>query len=147
MTRSRLRRQLRAIVADLAPRSGAYLVALRPEAAACDAAELRLHVDRALTGLRPSVTTTALGQRRRPCRPAVGIARDAAPRGVRAYRAVTAGRPSPCRYDPTCSTYALEVEHHGALKGTWLTVRRLGRCHPWGKGRDPHPDRPDQVKE
>jgi ribonuclease P protein component len=51
VTRNRLRRQLRAIVADLAPRSGAYLVALRPEAADCDAADLRLHVDRALTGL------------------------------------------------------------------------------------------------
>jgi hypothetical protein len=60
---------------------------------------------------------------------------------VRLYRAVTAGRPSPCRFDPTCSTYALEaLETHGALRGLWLTVRRLGRCHPWGgQGWDPVP--------
>ena len=53
---------------------------------------------------------------------------------VRAYRLLF----SPwvghaCRYDPTCSAYALEaLRRHGALKGGWLTVRRLGRCHPWG---------------
>ena len=51
---------------------------------------------------------------------------------IRAYQAVRAGRPSPCRYWPTCSQYALEaLEAHGAARGTWLTVRRLLRCHPW----------------
>jgi putative membrane protein insertion efficiency factor len=61
---------------------------------------------------------------------------------VRAYRYVTAGRVSPCRYDPSCSTYALEaLERHGAVRGSWLTIRRLGRCHPWGgTGWDPVPD-------
>lgn len=40
-----------------------------------------------------------------------------------------------CRYYPTCSAYALEaVERHGALKGTWLSVRRVLRCHPWAAG-------------
>ena len=60
---------------------------------------------------------------------------------VRLYRALTAHRPSPCRYDPTCSTYALEaLEQHGALRGSWLTARRLSRCHPWGgHGWDPVP--------
>ena len=38
-----------------------------------------------------------------------------------------------CRFDPTCSTYALiALERHGAFKGSWLTVRRILRCHPWG---------------
>ena len=62
---------------------------------------------------------------------------------VRGYQRLTAGRPSPCRYVPSCSTYALEaLERHGAARGTWLTLRRLGRCHPWGRsGFDPVPDR------
>lgn len=62
---------------------------------------------------------------------------------VRLYRALRAGRPSPCRYVPSCSAYALEaLEEHGALRGSWLTVRRLSRCHPWGGlGVDPVPAR------
>lgn len=40
-----------------------------------------------------------------------------------------------CRFYPTCSAYAREaIETHGALKGTWLTVRRIGKCHPWHAG-------------
>ena len=38
-----------------------------------------------------------------------------------------------CRYDPTCSAYAMEaLEKHGGLKGSYLTARRILRCHPWG---------------
>lgn len=61
---------------------------------------------------------------------------------VRAYRLIF----SPwvghnCRYQPTCSAYALEaLETHGALKGSYLTLRRIGRCHPLGSsGYDPVP--------
>jgi uncharacterized protein len=62
--------------------------------------------------------------------------------GVRLYQKVTAGRPSPCRFVPSCSNYALDaLEQHGAVRGSALTVRRLFRCHPWGgHGWDPVPE-------
>ena len=50
--------------------------------------------------------------------------------------------PPVCRYAPSCSSYSVEaLQRHGALKGSWLTVRRLLRCNPWGgQGYDPVPD-------
>jgi uncharacterized protein len=58
------------------------------------------------------------------------------------YQLARQGRPSPCRYWPSCSEYARQaVERHGALRGGWLAARRLGRCHPWGgHGADPVPE-------
>ena len=48
---------------------------------------------------------------------------------------------SSCRFTPTCSQYGVEaIKKHGAFKGGWLTLKRIGRCHPWGKhGHDPVP--------
>ena len=60
---------------------------------------------------------------------------------VRGYQTLASGRLTPCRFLPTCSSYALDaLERHGAVRGSWLTLRRLGRCHPWGgHGLDPVP--------
>ncbi len=46
-----------------------------------------------------------------------------------------------CRYTPTCSHYGKEaIEKYGPFKGAWLTLKRIGRCHPWGgHGHDPVP--------
>ena len=65
-------------------------------------------------------------------------------RGVlRIYQAWSAGRPPSCRYTPSCSRYTDEaIQAHGLVRGSWLGVKRICRCHPWGgHGHDPVPAR------
>jgi putative membrane protein insertion efficiency factor len=60
---------------------------------------------------------------------------------VRAYQLARSGRPTGCRYLPTCSEYAMEaLQGHGLVRGSWLATRRILRCNPWaGHGIDPVP--------
>ncbi len=51
------------------------------------------------------------------------------------YRRTSLWRAPRCRFYPTCSSYATQaIETHGALRGSWLAVRRISRCHPWNPG-------------
>ncbi len=52
-----------------------------------------------------------------------------------------------CRFSPTCSEYAIEsLQAHGVVRGSWLALRRVGRCHPLGGGGyDPVPEKTDRV--
>jgi len=60
---------------------------------------------------------------------------------IRAYQVAASPFPSPCRFTPSCSSYTLEaVRRYGVLRGGWLGVRRVARCHPFGgHGHDPVP--------
>lgn len=61
---------------------------------------------------------------------------------VRLYQgALSPYLPNACRYSPTCSQYMIEaLQKHGPIRGGWLGLKRIGRCHPWGgHGHDPVP--------
>ncbi|MFD0200033.1 membrane protein insertion efficiency factor YidD [Actinosynnema sp. NPDC091369] len=69
---------------------------------------------------------------------------------VRFYRKfISPALPPTCRFHPSCSAYAVEaLTVHGALRGSWLTLRRLGRCGPWHPGGlDPVPPRRNAVPD
>ena len=72
---------------------------------------------------------------------------------IRAYRALLSPlMPNVCRFTPSCSAYALEaLESHGPVKGLWLTLKRLSRCHPitWlggSSGFDPVPSHSHKTR-
>lgn len=68
---------------------------------------------------------------------------------VKAYRLILSPwLGSSCRFGPTCSVYALQaLDRFGAAKGSYLTLARIGRCHPWCQGGlDPVPERGTSVK-
>ena len=71
------------------------------------------------------------------------LARRVAIRLVRGYQLLLSPLlGNSCRFQPTCSRYCIEaIERHGVWRGCWLTLRRIGRCHPWGgSGYDPVPE-------
>jgi putative membrane protein insertion efficiency factor len=54
---------------------------------------------------------------------------------IRGWRLISVHLPPRCRFHPSCSQYALEaLTVHGAGRGAWLAIRRVGRCHPWHEG-------------
>ena len=136
VARNRLRRRLRHAVVELAPRLDpecAYLIGATKGATELTYREIASLLGELVAGVG------------RPARDGAGVSRPSrALRAlVRAYQAARFGRPSPCRYLPSCSEYAVEaLETHGAARGGWLAVRRVARCHPLGgHGFDPVPPR------
>ena len=77
--------------------------------------------------------------RRTPALLAIGL--------IRVYQRVISPWTAPsCRYYPSCSAYAVEaLRAHGAGRGSWLALRRLGRCHPWTSGGVDHVPPPRAV--
>jgi len=68
---------------------------------------------------------------------------------IRIYqRVISPILPASCRYQPTCSNYTIEaLQVHGVFKGTWLALKRIFRCHPWGSsGHDPVPPKSNKKE-
>lgn len=69
---------------------------------------------------------------------------------IRFYRVAISPMLGPkCRFQPTCSRYAIDaIEEWGIFKGTWLALRRIFKCHPWGPfGYDPVPKNPKNLTQ
>jgi putative membrane protein insertion efficiency factor len=75
-------------------------------------------------------------------RVATGVVAGWMASAIRTYQLARSGRPTGCRYLPTCSEYAVEaIAAFGAVRGSALAARRLARCTPWGgHGVDPVPE-------
>lgn len=84
------------------------------------------------------VTTVPQASRLRPYHPAWWL--TTVIRGYRRFVSPLLGQN--CRYNPTCSAYALEsISRYGTAKGGWMAAKRIGRCHPFREGgNDPVPD-------
>ncbi len=92
------------------------------------------------TAAEADTAASRISWRRLPARFLIGA--------VRGYQLLfSAWLGSSCRFAPTCSTYAMQaLDAHGAAAGSYLTLRRLARCHPWcAAGDDPVPSQPPRL--
>jgi putative membrane protein insertion efficiency factor/ribonuclease P protein component len=160
VTRNRVKRRLRELVArhDLTAGRDVVIVA-QPSAvrASFDDLSVVLAIQLSNAGLERDTTSDNDDSGRSvpssdAAAPASPLAGEAAPGPaarvaltlIRGYqRLVSPSQPAACRYEPTCSAYAVTaVERHGAVRGSWLAVRRLFRCRPGSEGGyDPVPER------
>ena len=133
---------------------GIYVFGGSPKAKALSFAELGQHLDRLLTKAAPKAVTAPAALESTEVAgvsplanptfvesPVHTTVQDRMLRAIRWYQVSREGRPSPCRFWPSCSHYAYEaIDTHGSARGLWLAVRRIIRCRPFGpSGVDPVP--------
>ena len=135
--------------------AGIYVFGGSPKAKSLSFAELGQHLDRVLKKVSPAVAAAPATVHASTEIPGVSPlanpgfvesphhtkVQDRLLRAIRWYQVSREGRPSPCRFWPTCSHYAYEaIDTHGSSRGLWLAVRRIVRCRPFGpSGVDPVP--------